>query len=610
MTAIYFNSWLEEYKQPFGAIEKGAAVTFSIAVQESIVEQVLLVVRKEGGERGFEKINMSPEEHHHYICTYTLEQGAGLYFYYFEIIKKESDQDVKTIYCGSDQGKGGEGVLTYDSGNLHPYQLTCYEKADPAPDWYRKGIVYQIFPDRFYNGNPHKEISQPKKNTFIYGTWKDEPMYIKDAEGEIIRWDFYGGNLQGIIEKIPYLKELGVTALYLNPIFESASNHRYDTGDYLAIDGMLGDEKTFLHLLDCLHENDMQLILDGVFSHVGRNSRYFNYDGRYGEGVGAYRNPKSRYRQWFKFSDYPEDYKSWWGVRDLPEADKENSNFQQFIYGEKESVLEKWTAMGVDGWRLDVADELPDFFIEGIRQAVNRYPEKVLLGEVWEDASNKISYGHRRQYIFGNSLHGVMNYPFRDIILSLLLGKHSAQEAAEKLTVLQENYPADIFANNLNNIGTHDSERIATLLDNHFSKLTLAVGLMFVLPGVPTIYYGDEAGVTGGKDPENRKFFPWDAIDPDAYTCYQEWTQKRKATEALVYGEFYPFYSNGLLGVLRYSEQSQFALYLVNAQNQTASAEELIFTRKPPISTAILEEMLADAVISEWGDYFVVKELS
>lgn len=362
MTAIYFNSWLEEYKQPFGAIEKGDTVTFSIAVQESVVEQVLLVMRKEDGEQGVEKINMSPQEELRYTCAYSLEQRAGLYFYYFEILKKEAGQEAEILYFGSNQGKGGAGVLTPALGDLHPYQLTCYEKTDPAPDWYRKGIVYQIFPDRFYNGNPHKEISQPKKNTFIYGTWEDEPMYIKDEQGEIIRWDFYGGNLQGIIEKIPYLKELGVTVLYLNPIFEAASNHRYDTGDYLAIDGMLGDEKIFQQLLDCLHENDMQLILDGVFSHVGRNSRYFNYDGRYGEYEGAYRKPESRYRQWFKFSDYPQEYKSWWGVKDLPEADKENHDFQQFIYGEKDSVIEKWTAMGVDGWRLDVADELPDFF--------------------------------------------------------------------------------------------------------------------------------------------------------------------------------------------------------------------------------------------------------
>ncbi|WP_321387769.1 glycoside hydrolase family 13 protein [uncultured Enterococcus sp.] len=610
MTAIYFNSWQKEYKQPFGAIEKGETVTFSIAVQESMVEQVLLVMRKEDGTRGVEKISMSPKENHRYTCTYPLAQGSGLYFYYFEIIKRESNQETETIYCGSDQGKGGEGTLTRDPEKLHPYQLTCYEKTDPAPEWYRKGIVYQIFPDRFYNGNLHRAIAQPKKNTFIYGSWEDEPMYIKDTEGEIIRWDFYGGNLQGIIEKIPYLKELGVTALYLNPVFEAASNHRYDTGDYLTIDGVLGDEATFQRLLDRLHENSMQLILDGVFSHVGRNSRYFNYDGRYGEDVGAYRDPKSRYRQWFKFSDYPEDYKSWWGVKDLPEADKENPDFQQFIYGERDSVIEKWTAMGVDGWRLDVADELPDFFIEGIRQAVDRYPEKVLIGEVWEDASNKISYGQRRQYIIGNGLHGVMNYPFRDIILDLLSGKQSAQEAAEKLTVLQENYPADIFANNLNNIGTHDSERIATLLDNQLSKLTLAVGLMFALPGVPTIYYGDEAGLTGGKDPENRKFFPWSTIDSDSYTCYRSWTEKRKAIEALVHGDCYLFHSNGLLGILRYSEHSQLVLYLVNAQNQAVSTEQLFFTRKPPISEGILEELLADVVIAEWGEYFVTKKLN
>ncbi|MGC6767506.1 glycoside hydrolase family 13 protein [Enterococcus sp. LJL51] len=609
MTAIYFNSWLDEYKQPFGAIEKFKNARFSLSVKEEQVEQVSLIMRKEAGERGLERLPMTASEHDLYTCGYDFAQGAGLYFYYFEIVNKSATSEYETTYCGSNQGQGGPCVLSTDLEQVHPYQITCYDKADAAPDWYREGIVYQIFPDRFFNGNEHQEICNPKKNTFIYGTYEDEPIYLKDEQGDIIRWDFYGGNLPGMIKKIPYIKTLGVTVIYLNPIFEAASNHRYDTGDYLAIDGILGDEEQFKQLVSALHENGIRLILDGVFSHVGKNSRYFNFDGRYGKEAGAYQTQNSPYFPWFKFTEYPEDYKSWWGIKDLPEVDKANEDFQKFIYAGDSSVLDKWTGLGVDGWRLDVADELPDFFIEGFRKKLDQYPERVLIGEVWEDASKKQSYGERRQYIFGEKLHGVMNYPFRELILSVVRREQVPQATAEQLTVLQENYPMDIFYNNLNNIGTHDTERILTLLDNDLSRLNLAVGMMFMLPGVPTIYYGDEAGLTGGKDPENRKFFPWKDKNQTIFNLYQKWIDRRKKNPVLVQGAFYPFYTENILGILRCNEQ-QAALYLINLSEEETlvSAESCCFTRKLPFSDQLVYDMLAGVTISGQQDYFVEKE--
>lgn len=604
MTAIYFNSWLEEYKHPFGAIQQLNTAHFSINVKSAGVEKVSLIMRKEDGERGFERLPMTAETDDFYKCSYTFDQGKGLYFYYFEVLCNGE----ATIYCGSNQGNGGIGVLSTAIEEVHPYQITCYETHDPAPDWYRNGVVYQIFPDRFFNGNLHREISHSKRNTFIYGTYEDEPLYLKDENDEIIRWDFFGGNLMGIIKKVPYLKSLGVTVLYLNPIFEAASNHRYDTGDYFAVDGILGDEETFEQLVSILHENDMRLILDGVFSHVGRNSRYFNHDGRYGKGSGAYQNIESPYYPWFSFSEYPEEYKSWWGIKDLPEINKDNTDFQQFIYG-KDGVLDKWTSLGVDGWRLDVADELPDFFITGIRQRLNQYPEKVLIGEVWEDASKKISYDQRREYVFGNALHGVMNYPFRESILAYLDEKQTPQQLAEQLTILQENYPEAIFYNNLNNIGTHDTERILTLLDNNTTKLSFALGLMFMLPGVPTIYYGDEAGLTGGKDPANRKFFPWENQDQAIFENYQRWVRRRTENPILAQGGFYPFYTDELLGVLR-CHKGQSALYLVNLTDKevAVSIDNLHFTKALPIFESLLQELLKDVVIAEHSDCFIMKK--
>ena len=292
-------------------------------------------------------------------------------------------------------------------------------------------MFYQIFPDRFANGNPNRVINQPKKNSFIYATEEDEPFYIKNKENEIVRWDFFGGNFKGIQDKIPYLQELGITALYLNPIFEASSNHRYDTNDYFKVDSILGTEEEFRSLIAALHTAGIAVVLDGVFSHVGKNSRYFNISGFYGENSGAARDPQSPYRDWFTFNHYPNDYKSWWGVADLPEVRKENPSFQEFIYGDLDSVLSKWTSMGVDGWRLDVADELTDDFIAGIRKNLLSYQEKILIGEVWEDASNKIAYDTRRKYVFGDHLQGVMNYPLRQQILDILKQSRSLQDICE-----------------------------------------------------------------------------------------------------------------------------------------------------------------------------------
>lgn len=573
MTQVYYNSWLKKYKQPFGAMIEGDRVSFSINVSTKDVEYVQLIIHKENGLKGKETYQMQPNNEGDYQFSYTLDQGKGLYYYYF-IIQPKWD---KTIFYGAEkESHGGEGVNYYEEHFVKPYQLTCFEQADPAPEWYREAVFYQIFPDRFFNGNEDDHVNQPKKNTFIYGRHDDEPMYIKNAKGEVIRWDFQGGNLLGIMKKIPYLKDLGVNAIYLNPIFEADSNHRYDTGDYLAIDGILGDEIEFKELVERLHENGMRLVLDGVFNHVGRNSRYFNENGQYGKEIGASQNKNSPYYHWFTFTEYPKEYKAWWGVKDLPEVNKENQTFQTFIYGEKNSVLTKWNELGVDGWRLDVADELPDFFIQGIRHNLNQYSEKVLIGEVWEDASNKIAYNHRREYILGNGLHGVMNYPFKEDIIALLQGEKSPEEVAENMTVLKENYPKDILFNNLNNLGTHDTERILTIFNEDKGKTITAFALMTMLPGVPCLYYGDEAGLTGEKDPENRKYYPWGKEDLLLLKGFKEWIQIRRTSEVLQKGEFVPFYTKDLFGVLRFFEK-EIAVYIVNPTLETKIVQKADF---------------------------------
>lgn len=598
----YYNSWDADFKQPFGAIRVGQIMKVNLKTDKENVT-VKFIIRRDFGARS--EFDMQKIEPGIFSSSVKFDVGQGLYYYYFEI-SEPTDWGITKFYYGC-SGLGGEGVLYMNENDVRPYQATVFSKADPAPDWYRQAVFYQIFPDRFYNGNSDEKINHPKPNSFIYATKEDTPLYVKDEKGDVIRWDFFGGNIRGIIKKISYLKELGVNALYLNPIFSATTNHRYDTNDYLQIDSMLGTEEDFQELVHLLHSEKMHLILDGVFSHVGKDSRYFNISGQYGSDVGAAKNPNSRYIDWFKFTEYPVDYKSWWGIKDLPEVDKDNASFRNFIYGETDSVLAKWNQLGVDGWRLDVADELPDSFIRGIRKNLARYPDTVLIGEVWEDASNKISYGHRRDYILGDSLHGVMNYPFRELIIGYLTLVKSAQDLAYQMMVLSENYPQDIFYNNLNNLGTHDTERILTMVGDEANDL--AVGMLFSLPGVPCIYYGDEAGLTGRKDPKNRKFFPWENIHEPSYKLYKEWAAKRRGEKALYQGKFTPFFQENILGILRYTESEAF-IYVINPTEAevTISFGDIHFLQKVAFKD-LLEECLDKQVLpaKSGKDFKVVK---
>lgn len=235
---VTYDSWQKQYKTPFGAIQANTLVTWAIAIDQPVQEADLWLT----------KLNEDPVA---YPMNYNKETqvrvgSSGLYNYYFAI--KQNNQ---MFYV--DQGLFGQGRLVQDDNNLNQYQLTCYERKVPQVDWYDQGVVYQIFPDRFANGNPHGEVTGRKKNSFLYATEEDTSYYIRNTRGEITRWDFFGGNLAGIRKKIPYLKKLGVTTIYLNPIFLATSNHRYDTVDYMKIDPMLGDEDDLRGLIHDLH---------------------------------------------------------------------------------------------------------------------------------------------------------------------------------------------------------------------------------------------------------------------------------------------------------------------------------------------------------------------
>lgn len=531
---IYHDSQNTFYREPFGAVSVGSKVSLSLECKE--LGEVFIEVIKFDGSRY--SIPMSIKERRNecivYKGTIDTTDSLGIINYYFKYIK-----DGFTKYYGNnDEGLGGEGKIYYDFPNY--YQITVYEEYK-IPSWYKEGIIYQIFVDRFFNGNEDGVILNKKKNSFIYGNWYDEPMYIRDNNGNIKRWDFYGGNLRGVIEKLDYIKSLGVNIIYMNPIFDAVSCHKYDTGDYENIDEMYGTNNDFKELCKKAEEKGIRIILDGVFSHTGSDSRYFNKYGNYGE-LGAYESKYSKYYKWYRFYDYPNSYECWWGFENQPNVEELEKTYSDYIVNSENSIIAKWLRLGASGWRLDVADELPDEFIQMIKERMKSEKEdSVLIGEVWEDASNKVSYSKRRKYLLGNELDSVTNYPYRNIISDFLNEEISSQDFYKVIMSIKENYPRENFYSNMNLLGNHDTERILTVLKENLNKLKLALCLQMTLPGVPLIYYGDEVGLLGNKDPENRKTYPWGRENKKVLSYYSFFGNFRKNEEILRKGDFYIF---------------------------------------------------------------------
>ncbi len=593
---FYYNSHDPSCKDPFGAVTEGTKISFCVKAEDpsSPREEGSPYDREEGSpydqkegspssrvimkyfreSEGNEDIKslILTKEGNEYRGTLTLDK-TGLWFYWFEVL----DGDRVRYFGNSQDSLGG---LAIEYGNVYEirhFQITCHSFIKKSPAWYKNAIFYQIFPDRFYNGNEDGCVDNPKPGSFLYGSWYDEPYYIRNSAGGIDHWDFMGGNFKGIRKKIPYLKDLGITGIYLNPIFEARSCHRYDTGDYMKTDPMLGTEEEFRELCEELKENGIRIMLDGVFNHTGADSIYFNALSNY-DSIGAANSKDSPYYSWYRFKNYPFIYDCWWGVTDLPNVNEEDPSYRNFITG-KDGVIKKWIEAGASGWRLDVADELPDDFIRDIRKSMEEMTpssgstqnedesEYVLIGEVWEDASNKIAYSKRREYLYGNELHGVMNYPFKDTLIRYLRGEISAEYIYRVYMSLYENYPPEAFYSSLNSLSTHDTRRIATELGGP-EKVRMACAALFFSPGVPCIYYGDEAGLKGQRDPYNRAGFPWGREDIEYMQMYREMTRLRKENEVLTGGSYRPFFMDGLFGILRYGEEKGAMALVLNPSDE------------------------------------------
>ena len=521
-----FNSYDPYFKQPFGAVRAGQTVRLSLCIPEELgYVDPHLVLKKEGkfDVPVYYRMNFDGQtpRQNHFSVEVPLND-PGLYFYYFDLYT-----DFRRIVRGPDNC----GVISWQDGES--WQITVYEQDFETPESIKGKVFYQIFPDRFCEGVENKPM--PFADRIYQADKHAEPFWQPNEVGGHLNEDYFGGDLEGIRIKLPYLREMGVDYLYLNPIFEAHSNHRYNTADYLNVDPLLGTNEEFEVLCREAAKYGIGIVLDGVFSHTGSDSRYFNREGRYGEG-GAYRDPNSPYRCWYDFGpQYKGGYRSWWGFETLPEVDEETPSYVEFITGPG-GVIDTWLGLGASGFRLDVADELPDSFIEKIRAAVKAHGEdKLLLGEVWEDATTKEAFGQRRTYLRGHGLDAVMNYPFRSATLDYLHGADTA-DVADRILQICENYPAPALNCAMNFLSTHDTERAITAIagepcngrdrywqskrcipsgqmDSAIRRLLLGYAMIFTLPGVPCIYYGDEIAMQGYRDPFNRAFFDWNSTE-------------------------------------------------------------------------------------------------
>lgn len=565
MFFVPFNSRDLRHKSTFGSTAAGESLWLCVCMPRDMgCTAVYLVTGLDGEEKTY--INLHWQSTDNITEWWGIEHTfteKGLYYYHFEY---DTPFGRGKIFLHS----SGSGYFS-DSG--HEWQQTVYSPHFETPGGFPGGVMYQIFPDRFFSSGEKKQ-DVPTDRVY-HQSKKDIPEWHENDTYKRWNVDFFGGDLKGIELKLPYLEELGVNFIYLNPIFESHSNHRYDTADYLKIDPDLGTQADFERLCKAAKQRDMHIILDGVFSHTGSDSLYFNQNERY-PVLGAYNSKSSPYVKWFNFKKWRDDYDSWWGIKTMPETNEDDEGFSSFIAGEN-GVVEKWIKSGAYGFRLDVADELPDSFIVKLRKAVKRAnPDGILLGEVWEDASNKISHGGRRKYFLGDELDSVMNYPFRTAIINFM--KNSvAEDLMEAVVSICENYPPQVLNCLMNHLGTHDTERIFSVLggldaenrDREWqfeAKLTdeqkkkaeqlmlCATVIQYTLPGVPSIYYGDEILTEGLKDPFNRTYFDWDKKKGPLFEQLKFLGKIRKQYHCLKHGKFVPI--SAMLGCIAYARVS------------------------------------------------------
>ena len=417
----------------------------------------------------------------------------------------------------------------------------------PPPAWVQDAVFYQIFPDRFANGDTN-----------------NDPPNVQPWGWPPTTSGFQGGDLQGIRQRLDYLSDLGITAVYLTPIFQAGSNHRYNTSDYLQIDDRLGTLQDFRDLVDQAHAHGIRLILDGVFNHSGRG--FFAFRDLLDKGE------RSAYRSWYHVKRFPpdafgegqaENYLAWWGFRSLPKFNTKNKAARRYLLG----VARHWIELGVDGWRLDVPNEIDDdsFWSEFHQVVKGANPEAYLVGEIWTLDP---------RWVGPLAFDGLMNYPLRKALLELIVeGQRTPSTFREEVEAQLAAYPPDHILAQYNMLGSHDTERVATLAHGDSRKVRLLLALQFTLPGAPAIYYGDEIGMSGGKDPDSRRAFDWDRShwDHGRYDLVRSLVRLRQERPELRRGTFEFIDADDGAGTIAFTRQlgSEAAVVVANV-SQTA----------------------------------------
>ena len=540
------------HKKPYGASVQNQKTCMTFPLDSSLqIKRVFVVLRQVFGDGGavcgeqkrFElPLSHTQNGQDFFVGEFSLSEW-GIWYYRFE--GEFANGDLAFF--------GRESDGTAIRGDWLPeWQLTVTKCDYKTPNWAKQGVTYQIFADRFC-----KVGDKPfSKRGRLHADWYERPDIAEDGK-DYRADDFFGGNINGIISKLDYLKSLGVSLIYLSPIFESCSNHRYDTGDYLKIDSLFGTEEEFAELVRKANEKGINIMLDGVFNHTGSDSRYFNKEGTY-DTLGAYQSKQSPYYEWYYFTHYPDEYACWWGSTVVPTVNKSAKGFCDLILGDG-GVVDKWSKTGVKGWRLDVVDELPiDFTTKLCSRIKSESDDMFVVGEVWEDASVKIAYSEWRPYFMGDQLDSVMNYPFKEAILAYVLNGDKNAFIADVTTVL-EHYPKQSLDVLMNLVDSHDTARAITVLsgikapqtkkdranfvlsqeqyDLAKRRLKVASTLQYTLPGVPCVFYGDEAGKQGFEDPLNRGTYPWGREDTELVEHYRALGKIRAQYKDVLQGE-------------------------------------------------------------------------
>lgn len=524
-TVTFFPN-CSECKTPIGAATVNEPIGFTLRfTRPQNPSEVFLVLTKDGEDPVRYGMSLVKDEDGEYTYSLTVKvTTAGLYFYHFDIQNEEQCYRV-----------GGDADLSALLGKGADWQLTVVSE-EYKPTALDGGVMYEIMPDRFFCGG---ERLKTKPYAVYRDDWNGVPEFRTDEAGKIRNEDFFGGNLKGIAKKLTYIKNLGVTCIYLTPIFEAHSNHKYDIGNYMRVDSDFGTIDDLKDLVKKAKRRGISVILDGVFSHTGDDSIYFNKYGTY-ESCGAFQSVKSPYYSWYKFRNWPNEYDCRYNINIMPDTDAENVLFDEYVNG-AEGVVRYWTRMGLGGWRLDVCEQLPDAFISHCVGAVKREdPDAVVFGEVFLDASNMNASSKRRSFLGNGMLDSVTNYPFKEDILNFVRCGDS-NRLNNTVAVIVNNYPKRSLDCAMNVLDNHDTARLLTVLgdngeiccreDKATAKIKnraeavklvkLASALQYTLPGVPCVYYGDEVGMEGFEDPFNRRCYPWGEGDKELLKWYK-----------------------------------------------------------------------------------------